>query len=98
MNVTYPVQPDYGRLGFASVSGTIAAVLTTAHAGRTLLIGNSLNAEMVLTYNGADWIYLPSAQGGGLDLIHTYIPAGTVLGIKQLSGAATAGNIGLTVV
>jgi hypothetical protein len=96
MLTSYPVKVDYALIAAASVSGTVATVLTTNHIGRELLISNSLDADVILTLDGAEWILLPALQGGGLNTTYAYLPSGTVLGVKSRSGNPSTGVLGLT--
>lgn len=96
MLTSYPIQVNYGLLVAGSITGTVATVLTTNHIGRELLISCSLDADVIITLDGAEWILLPAGQGGGLNTTYAYLPSGTVLGVKSRSGNPTTGVLGLT--
>lgn len=92
----YNVIVNYGAVVAASLTAAVSAetrvnVWTANHLVRELLISNSLDAAMVLTYNGQDWIFLPAGTGGAMDGIQVTIPYNTVIGAYAFSGTPTAG-------
>ena len=89
----YNVIVSYGFLTAASLTvGTTQTVLTTNHMARELLIANTLDKDAILTYNGASWIALPAASGGGTTPYRVVIPAGTVIGVIPMSASPTSGT------
>lgn len=94
--------PLHGRLAFGSVTGTSAGtantIITTTGRRRVVICTNNLNADMVLTYNGADWAFLPSAVGIAIDLGASGLTLADnkAIGVYRSSGAATAGSVGCT--
>lgn len=94
--------PQYGRLAAASVTHSSAAtadtVLTLTGRRRIVVCTNSLNAETILTYNGANWLFLPASTGVAVDLSAsglTFADA-KVIGIYYVTGAPATGSIGCT--
>ncbi len=99
MSDSYQVTVNYNLVVAASITSTAAAaftILTTNHLVRELLISNSLNQPVVLTYNGAPWIALPTGASGAMDGIRIFIPTDTVIGAYYYSAAPTTGFISMS--
>lgn len=68
----YNATPQTGSIAYSAVDGTNLAtsdtVITLTGRRRILLVTNSLNAAVMLTFNGADFISLPAATGIAIDL------------------------------
>lgn len=93
--------PQYGRVAAASITATGptgATVLTLSGRRRLVVCTNDLNQDTVLTYNGANWIYLPSSTGVAVDLSASglTLAADKIVGIYNLGSVPTDGSIGCT--
>src|SRR5688572_17058298 len=97
----YDATPQYTLLGHASVTGTTAGtantILTLSGRRRIVVCTNSLNTETVLTYNGANWIFLPVATSTAVDLSASGLTFGDgkVIGIYYVTDPSS-GSIACT--
>ncbi len=95
------VVPQYGRLAAASVTGNSAGtantIITTSGRRRLVMCTNSLNTETILTYDGANWLFLPASSGVAVDLSASGLTFAhsKVIGIYYLS-APGSGSIACT--
>ena len=68
----YDATPQYGIVGHAGVTGTTAGgantIMTLTGRRRIVVCTNSLNTETVLTYDGANWVFLPASGSVAVDL------------------------------
>lgn len=64
--------PQYARLAAASVTastaGTANTILTLTGRRRLVVCTGSLDTETILTYNGANWLFLPAGASVAVDL------------------------------
>lgn len=64
--------PQIGAIAYSDVDGTNIAtsdtVITLSGRRRIVIITNSLNAAVMLVYNGADLMRVPAATGVAIDL------------------------------
>lgn len=94
-------------LGFASVSGTYAAVGTAfLNACRILQLDNLSNANVIVSFDGInDHLVVAGSSGKVLDFSANKVlpagflamPAGTIVYIKQETGAPTSGSFYVSV-
>lgn len=101
MATDYPVQVNWGMVYAAAFSASIGEasafpIITTNHIVRELLISNSLDQPMVLTFDGKSWISLPVGAGGAMDGIRIYIPAGITIAAYPPGSAPTSGFLSLS--
>lgn len=96
----YDFTPQMGSVvAFGSVTGTSTGtantLLTLSGKRRVVTCSSNLNADMVLTYNAANWLYLPAGQSVSVDLGASGLnfADAKVIGVFRNSGAATSGNI-----
>lgn len=103
MNQFYNVVPNFGILPYSSVTsttqGTATTIVTLTRDTRTILVSNSLNAEVNLTLSGVAFAYLPANVSMTIDLgsnNHSFANGATV-GVYHLGVApTTSGNIAVT--
>ena len=94
--------PQYGRLAAASVTassaGTANTVITLSGRRRIVVCTNSLNAETILTYNGSNWIFVPSSTSVAIDLSASGLTLSDskVVGVYYVTGAPASGSIACT--
>jgi hypothetical protein len=93
--------PQYGRLAAASVTGTTAGtantIITLSGRRRIVACTNSLDTETILTYNAANWLFLPAGSSVVMDLSAsglTFADA-KVVGVYYLT-VPTTGSIACT--
>jgi hypothetical protein len=94
-------------IAFGSISGTYAAIGTAfAFAARVLIINNLTNANITISFDGInDHLAIASSTSMILDVCSDrgsnanilVIPAGTVVYVKQTSGAPTSGSVYVSV-
>lgn len=98
----YEISPVPGSLAFGSVTGTTPGtantIVTTTSDHKIVLVLNSLNADVMLTYNGSDWVPLPAGTPFSVDMSpnERCLRAGKIIGIYYLASAPTSGRIGVS--
>lgn len=97
------ISPQYGRLGFAAVTGTNAGTantIITLNADRSILqILNSLNTDVSITYNGVEYWRLEANDSFIVDLRSNGLKLGSgkIIGIFY-NTVPTAGTIRVTAI
>lgn len=75
----------------ATTAGTATTVNTTTCEHRIMLISSSLNAAVMITYNGIDLVMLPATTCVGIDLGAGGLVTGSglIIGVYHLGTAPT---------
>ena len=97
------VNPDAARVAYDAVTTTTAAtavpINTTSCEHRIMLVSNTLNQAVMLTYNGVDLVALPATVGTSIDFAANGLctQEGIVIGVYHLGVApTTSGFINVT--
>lgn len=100
----YSFTPQYGFLLGAAVTATTAAgaiaLLTLDRDRRSLKVFNGSDAPVMVTYNGANFDYLPAGVGQVWDLGANALQAasGLIIGAYNLGAAPTTGRVTATAI
>lgn len=91
--------PQFGELAYTSVTHTTAAtadtVITISGPRRVLIVTNSLDKEVYLTWAATKKFYLPASTSMTIDLGTNTLQANdaVVIGVYHLGVAPTVGRI-----
>ncbi len=97
----YEILPQVGSLAAAAVTGTTAAtaitLVTLSRRSRLLVFTNTLDTDVMLTYNGADMLRLPAGNPAALDFTSDvmFCEVARVVGVyyPSTSTIPTTGNL-----
>ena len=94
--------PQFGEVAFGTVTHTTAAtadtILTLTGPRRILLVTNSLDKEVYLTWAGVKKFYLPALGAISIDFGTNSLQANdaVVIGVYHLGVAPTVGRIAIS--
>ncbi len=98
----FSATPQFGLVAYTVVTHTTAAtadtIITLVGPKRIVLVTNSLDKEVYLTWAGVKSFYLPPLTGAVLDFGTNTLQAanGIVIGVYHLGSAPTSGNIAVS--
>ncbi len=98
----YSATPQFGLVAYTVVTHTTAAtadtIITITGNRRIVVVTNSLDKEVYLTWAGVKSFYLPAATSMSLDFGTNSLQAaaGIVIGVYHLGVAPTVGNIAVS--
>ena len=82
----------------ASAVGSANAIATLSAEKVLCIVTNSLNQPVWLSYNAANWVWLPASTGFAIDLsaANRRMLSGKVIGIYHDGAAPTTGKLGVS--
>ncbi len=98
----YSATPQFGLVAYTAVTHTTAAtadtIITITSPKRVVVVTNSLDKEVYLTWAGVKSFYLPALTSIALDFGTNSLQAanGIVIGVYHLGVAPTVGNIAVS--